>query len=115
MAVDRTIDQFVPGPEGLAGCHDLGGVLLSTDAPVSSGRVVRIDVANQARSRLSSGQYCGRSWAGKYRQFRTTSANLTRFSKGIGNAPAFGGACRHPAGGRLATGSGSVRELRQNA
>jgi hypothetical protein len=115
MAVDRTIDQFVSGPEGVAGCHDFGRVLLSTDAPVSSRRTVRTDVANQARGRIGSGQYCRRPWAGKYRKFRAASANLTRLFKGAGNTSAFGRARRYPSGARFTDSSHSVRELGQNA
>ena len=115
MAVDRPIDQFIPGPEGMAGCHDLGRVLLSTDAPISARRIVRVDVANQALCWIRSGQYCGRSWAGKHRQLRAAFANLTGFSERTGNASAFGGARRYSAGTRFAAGSRPVRELGQNA
>jgi hypothetical protein len=115
MVVERFIDQFVSGPEGVARCHSLGGALLPTDAAISSRRAVRIDVANQARSGVGSGQHCGRSRAGKYRQLRAASANLAGLSERAGNASAFGGARRYSAGAGFATGSRSVRELGQNA
>src|SRR5213080_4532091 len=115
MAVERPIDQFIPGPEGMAGCHELGGVPLSIDAAVSSRRTVRIDIANQARRGVSSGQDCGGSRARKYRQLRAASANFAGFFERVGNASAFGGTRRHPAGARFATGPRAVRELGKNA
>src|SRR5258708_8668790 len=115
MAVDRSIDQFIPGPEGMAGCHDLGGVLLSVDAAISSRRTVRIDIANQTRSGVGSSQYCGRSRARKHRQLRAVPANLAGLFERVGNASAFGGTCLHPAGAGFAASSGAVRELGQHA
>src|SRR5450631_1942865 len=108
MIFDRPIDQFVSGPKGVAGCHDLGRVLLSVDAPISSRRVVRIDIANQAGSRVSTSQYCGRSRSREYGQLRAASANFTGVSERVGNTSPPGGASRHPADARFATGSGSV-------
>ena len=113
MAVDRSIDQFISGPEGLAGRHDLSGGLLSIDASISSRRTVWIDVADQARGGVGSSQHCGRSRSGKYRQLRATSPNITGLFERAGNAPAFGGARRHTASAGFA--AGSVRELGQNA
>src|SRR6476646_6805619 len=115
MAVDRPIDQFIPGPEGMPGCHDLGRVLLSVDATISARRVVRIDVANQARGGIGSSEYRGRSRAREYRQLRAVPANLARFFEGARNAPAVGRACRHPASALFATGSRAMRESWQNA
>src|ERR1700712_4794962 len=115
MTFDRTIDQFVSGPESMAGRHDLGGVLLSVDAPISSGRVVRVDFANQASGGISSGQHRGRARAGKYRQLRAASAHLAGFLEGVGDAPAFGRTCRYRAGNRFAADSRPVRELGQDA
>src|SRR5258708_33481161 len=115
MTVDRPIDQFIPRPEGMAGCHDPGGVLLSTNARISSRRTVRIDVTDQARGWVGPSQYCGRSRAGKHREFRAVSANLARLAERARNASAFGGARRHPAGVGFATDSRAMRELGQNA
>jgi hypothetical protein len=115
MMIERPIDQFVSGPEGVAGCHDLGGVLLSIDTPMSQGRVVRTYIADRASVRVGTGEYCGRARAGKYRQLRAASANLAGLSERAGNASAFGGARRYSAGAGFATGSRSVRELGQNA
>ena len=115
MAVDQPIDQFVSGPEGMAGCYDLGRVLLSVDASISSRRTVRTNIADQARSGVGSSQCCGRSRAGKYRQLRATSANLTGLFERAGDASAFSGACRYPSSAGFAAGSRAVRELGQNA
>ena len=115
MTFDRTIDQFVSGPEGVAGGHDLGGGLLSVDAPISSGRAVRIDVANQAGCGISPGQHCRRSRARKHRELHSASANLSGLLDGTGNASAFGRTCRYRASARFAASSRPVRELGKNA
>jgi four helix bundle protein len=53
MLVERPIDQFVSGLEGMAGRHDLGGVLLSIDTPISTRRALRTDISDQARGRIA--------------------------------------------------------------
>src|ERR1700722_141059 len=115
MAVDRPIDQFLPGPEGVAGCHDLGGVLLPVDASIPSRRTVRTDIANQARGGVGSGQYRRRPRARKYRQLCATSENLTGLFEGARNSHAFGGAGWCFADARSATGSRPMREPGKNA
>jgi hypothetical protein len=69
MIIERTIDQFVSGPEGMAGCYDLGRVLLSIDAPISSRRAVRVDIANQTVSGVGASQHRGRTRPRQYGQF----------------------------------------------
>src|ERR1700686_3237879 len=114
MIVGRSIDQFVPGPEGMAGRYDLGGVLLSVDAPISPRGALRIDITDQARGGLGSSQYRGRSRARKYRQLRAASSNITGVSEGDGNASAFGGSRRYHARAGSAASSRAMRELGQN-
>src|SRR5258705_5133759 len=114
MIIERAIDQFVPGPEGVAGCHDLGRVLLSIDAPIPSRRTIRFDVANQASRGVHSSQCRGRAWARKYRQFRAVAAGGAGLAQGAGNSSAFGRAHWHPANARIGDGAKSMRELGQN-
>ena len=115
MIFDRPIDQFVSRPEGVAGCHDFGGSLLSGDTPISSRRIIRIDITNQASGGIGSGQYCGRARAGKYRQLRTAFANFTGLSERAGDPHAVGRARRHPADTRFGTSSRPMRQLGENA
>src|ERR1700688_3782089 len=115
MMFDRPIDQFVSGPEGVSEGQGLGGVLLPIDPPVSPRGAVRTHSANQARGGIGAGQYCGRSWARKYRQLRAVPESLTGLPKGARDAHAFSGAgwCLADAGS--SAGSRPVRELGQNA
>src|SRR5437763_12258571 len=114
MIVDRPIDQFVSGPQGLAGCHDLGRVLLSIDAPISSRRTVRVDIANQTVSGVGASQHRGRTRPRQHGQFRSAFTNLARFAEGVGNASDFGGAGWHPSVAGFAGGSHSMREPGQD-
>ena len=114
MFIERPIDQFVPGPPGVAGCHDLGRGLLSVDAPISSRRAVRTDVADQTRGGIGPGQYRGRAWTREYGQLRSASANLPRIAKGAGDASDFGGTCRHFAIAGIANGTFPMREFGKN-
>jgi hypothetical protein len=114
MVVERFIDQFVSGPEGVAGCHDFGGVLLSIDAPVSPRRVVRIDIADQASSRIGPSQYRGRTRARKYRQLCAAPPHFAGFVEGTRNASDFGRTGRDLAGAGVASGARSMREPRQD-
>ena len=115
MIVDRPVDQFISGPEGMAGRYDLGGVLLSVDAPISSRRAFWTNIANPAFGGISSSQYRGRSRSAKYRQLHAAFVNRARLSEGTRNAPAFGGAGRYLAGARFAACSRAVRGLGKNA
>src|SRR6266536_1948893 len=114
MIFDRLSDQFVSGPEGVAGRHDLGRILLSIDAPVPSRRAVWTDVADQASGRIGSRQY-RRAWAGAHRQLRSASANLAGLSEGTGNTSDVSRARRYFTLARSAAGSRPMRELVQNA
>ena len=114
MIIDRPIDQFVSGLEGVARCHDLGRVLLSIDAPISPGRVVRTDIADQASSRVGSGQYCRGARAGKYRQLRAAPSHFARLVEGTRDASDSSRARRDFAGAGVANGARSMREPRQD-
>src|SRR5256885_7945176 len=115
MMFDRLSDQFVSGPEGVAGRHDLGRVLLSIDAPVPPRRAVWTDVADQASGGIGSRQYRGRAWAGAHRQLRSASANLAGLSEGTGNTSDTSRTRRYFTLARSAAGSRPMRELGQNA
>src|SRR5665213_901164 len=115
MAVERTTDQFISGPESVAGCHGLGGGMRCFDAPVAARRTVRTDVADQTCGGIHSGEYRGRSRAGEYRQLRSAFANLTGFSQGTGDTFALGRSRRRAARESFAAASGSMRKLGQNA
>src|ERR1700730_14939364 len=111
MIFDRPIDQFVPGPQGMAGRVGPCGVLLSVDAAVSSRRTVRTNVTSQAGGGIDTSQHCGGARAGQYRQLRTASPYFARFAEGAGDPPDLGGAGRHFACARFADHSDAVREL----
>jgi hypothetical protein len=114
MMIERPIDQFVPGPEGVAGCHDLGGVLLSIDTPMSQGRVVRTYIADRASVRVGTGEYCGRARAGKYRQLRAASSHSAGLTERTGNSSDSSRTRRNIAGAGAANGARSMREPRQD-
>src|SRR5438445_3088665 len=114
MIVDRPIDQFVSGPQGLAGCYDLGRVLLSIDTPIPSRRTVRVDIANQTVSGVGASQHRGRTRPRQHRQLRSTFADRARFAEGVGNASDFGGAGWHSTVAGFAGGSHALRKLGQD-
>src|ERR1051326_2010490 len=114
MRIERTIDQFISGPEGMAGRPGFGGVVLSVDAPISTRRDVRVDISDQTRGWLSAGQHRGRSRTGEYRQLRAAFADLARLLERVGNTSAFGATCGHLAGSRPAAGARALRKLRQD-
>ena len=115
MNLERAIDQFISGPEGVAGSHELGRVLLSVDTPVSTRRAIRTDIANQTCVGIGSSQYRRRPWAGKYRQFRAALAHLARLPEGARNTSAFGGARRPAACIRFTDGPRPMRKFGKNA
>jgi hypothetical protein len=115
MTLERPVDQFVSGPEGVAGCNDLGGVLLSTDVAVPSRRAVWSDCADQTRCGFGAGEHRRRAWSREYRQFRSASANFAGLAKGVGNAHSVGGARRNPGRCQRTAGPRSVRESGQDA
>ena len=114
MTIEGPVDQFVSGPEGVAGRHDLGGVLLRVDGSISSRRTVRDNFPNQASRRINSCQYCGRARAREYRQLCAIAPGFAGLVKGTGDSSAVGAACRHSRRCRLGHDNGAMRELRQN-
>src|SRR5450432_2358109 len=90
MAIERPGDQFLSGLEGVAGSHDLGGVLLSADRSISSRRDVRIDIANQASCCIRASEYCRGTWSGKHRQLRPTPARVPGVAERAGNPSTAG-------------------------
>ena len=115
MTFERPVDQFVSGPEGMAGCHVLGGVLLSVDGSISSRRTVRTDLADQTRGSVHSRKRRGRTWARKHRQFRAVAEDIAGVAERAGNSSALGGARWHFGCARSGASLGSMRELGQNA
>ena len=86
MRVERTSDQFLSGPAGLAGRHGIGGALLPVDESVSARRAVRNVVADQALGVVYSSQYRGRTRARKHAVVRPVPSHRPRIAQGIGNA-----------------------------
>src|ERR1043166_5650960 len=104
MPVERTSDQLLPRPEGLAGQHGVGRDLLSPDQDVSARRAIRDVVADQAFGFVDSSKHRGRTRSREYAVIHSVSANRTRLAKGARDA-SVARAARRSAGGESTDGA----------
>src|SRR5580693_2071288 len=110
----RFNDQVLSGPARLAGFHDIGRRMLSTDSLSSEGGDVRAHIANSAIGRFNTGKYRGRSWTRKYAVVHSVPAHRSRLAEGIGDALAARRTCRASRKGGYRASHSTMRVVGQN-
>src|SRR5690348_16760771 len=92
ICVDRPPDQFLPGPDSVAGRDGIGRILLPIDEGVPARRAVRNDLANPALSIVYPGEYRRGAWAREHPVVRAIFAYRARIAQRTRNASAVVGA-----------------------
>lgn len=111
---ERAADQVLSRPASLAGSHVAGRGLLSADKKISTGRVVRSDIADTTFRGINRCEHCGRPWPGEHRVIRSIPTSGAGLAERIGGTFASCPASRDRNRSRAQTFVGLLSERGKN-